>query len=386
MTPLATNSVLHVSAWREDHGGIQSTLRRHHARDAALGFASRFISVFDREATWPSGCASLAGRGWERVGAVRRRFAAAVAPWPDHVAIYHDGWGLDWFAPLDGARRRIVYLHTERPHADELLRIFAPRADGFLSVSRSYADRLRRVVPGFPEERIAVLPVVVEPPSWVAEAGARGRSGAVLRIGYAGRVERGAKRLDRLPAFIAELKRRGVDFQFEVVGDGSYLEELRRTINDPRVSFLGWLKVEDYWRKIAGWDVVVLLSDYEGFSCAVMECMCCGVVPVYPDFAAAAAELLGPAAGVGLYRTGDVAAAAARVAEVAQMEPASLATLRSACAAQFATHHAERYDRTFAEFVRQVVGLPARAQALPPSRWATALPLGVYTRVFPRRF
>lgn len=378
--------LLHISPTREDHGGIQSTLRRHLTRDPELGFAPRFLSVFDREAKWPGACASLAAHGWMRTGAVVERFARAAQPWRGSTVIYHDGWGIEGFAPVDGALRRIVYLHTERPQADQLLRIFGPRVDGFFSVSRSYANRASRVLAGFPEERICVLPFFVVPPAWTAAARNRGRSRGPLRIGYAGRIERGAKRLDRLPAFIAALDGRGLDFRFELIGDGSYLPTLQRTISDSRVSFCGWLTGDDYWRKLAEWDVVLLLSDYEGFSRAVMECMCCGVVPVHPAFAPAAEELLGPAAPTGLYPTGEVSAAAERVAKIAALDDTRLRALRAACGAHLVGHTAARYDAAYGDFIRTIVALPPRAQPPPPPRWTQWLPLGAVTRLFPNRF
>ena len=386
MTNEGKLSLLHVSPTREDHGGIQSTLRRHLTRDAELGFAPRFLSFLDREARWPGECASLAAHGWMPVRRVVGRFAQAAAGWPASTVIYHDGWGIEGTAPVDRARRRMVYLHTERPHADELLRIFGPRVDGFFSVSHSFADRARRVLPDFPAERICVLPFFIEPPAWIRDAPNRGRASGPLRIGYSGRIERGAKRLDRLPALLAALDEAKVDFRFELLGDGTFLPELRRQVSDPRVTFLGWRSGEDYWRTIAAWDVVLLLSDYEGFSRAVMEAMSCGTIPVHPDFAAAAGELLGPATSIGLYPTGDVAAAARCVAAIAGLSDDSLRPLRRACAAHLAGHTAARYDEAYAAFLHRIEALPARAQAPAPPPWITALPLGVVTRMFPRRF
>lgn len=379
--------VVHVSASREDHGGIQSTLRHHHARDAALGFESRFLSLFDRTANWPGACASLGCHGWMPVGTVWRRFAAGAAPWRESVVVYHDGWGIAWFAPLDSARRRVVFLHTERPHTDGLLRTFAPRVDGFLAVSDAFARRVRRVVPGFPEERIAVLPFPVEPPEWAASAAARPDRRAPLLLGYAGRVERGAKRLDRLPALIAALNRRGLDFRFEIMGDGSYLPALRSALaRETRVAFLGWRTGAEFWRTLATWDAVVMLSDSEGFSRAVMECMSCGVIPVHPHLSPAAVELTGPAAEVGLYPPGDVEAAAGRIARLHALDAAQMRGLRAACAGHFSGRTEPRYEEVFQAFIRRMAALPPRAVAPRRAPWPAPLPLGIYTRIFPWHF
>src|SRR6478736_9862124 len=156
--------ILHCAATCESRGGIQSLLACHHAHDAEVGFRPRFISCFDRQATWSGDCVTLAGNGWETVGALRRRFAAAAQARPADVAFYHDGWGLEWFAPLDGVARRAVFLHTEVPNLDARIQSQAPRVDGFLSVSQAMIDRVRRLVPDFPAERLCSLPPFVDPP------------------------------------------------------------------------------------------------------------------------------------------------------------------------------------------------------------------------------
>lgn len=386
--PRSSTVILHCSTIREDRGGVPDALALHHAHDAEQGFAPRFISYFDRSADWGGDCASLAGHGWMPVGALRRRFARAATARPVDVAIHHDGWGLDWFAPLDGARRRIVYLHTERAHSDELIRAYAPWVDGFLSVSRSYADRVRRVLPEFPAERVSVPPYFMKIPAWVAGSPPANPAGGPWRLGYAGRVITGQKRLDRLPVLLAELDRRGLDYVFEVAGDGPDLAPLRqRLAGHPRVRFPGWLRGEAYWRTVAGWAAMVLLSDYEGFSRAGMEAMTCGVPVVHPNFSPAAAELLGPAAPAGLYPVGDMGAAADRIAGLAALSLPERRALGRACRAHLARHTKENYYTVYGDFVARIAAAPALAR--PPRRppvWHDGMLLGLYTRLFPRWF
>lgn len=385
---MASPIVLHCAARRENHGGIQSLLACHHAHDSALGFAPRFVSCFDPVSTWSGDCVTLAGHGWETVGALRRRFARAAAQRPAAVAIYHDGWGLDWFAARDGAARRLVFLHTEQPNFDRLVRAQAPRVDGFLAVSRAMIDRVRGVVPDFPPERLCSLPSFVDPPAgFVAPAPGPGGRGAPLLLGYAGRIESTHKRLERLPALLAELDRRGVDYVFEVLGDGSYEAELRRQLaGRSRVVFLGWRGGSDYWETIARWRALVLFSDYEGLSRSGMEAMQCGVVPIHPDFSPAAAELLGPVAAHGLYPVGNMAAAADRIAALAALGPTEAAAVAQACRRHLAGQTLPNYLATYRTFVEKVLALPPRAQPLAPPAWHDWMLLGLYSRLFPQRF
>lgn len=376
--------ILHCSATREDHGGIQSVLAYHHGRDAALGFTSRFVSYFDREARWSGDCVSLAGQGWETVRSLRRRFAAAMTLPPADVAVYHDGWGLDWFAPLDGAARRVLLVHTEQPNTDALLRRYAPQVDGFLSVSQALADRIRRVLPNFPTERIRALPLFVDPPAWLVAAAPKiAASGPKLRLGYAGRLRQEHKRLDRLPELIAELDRRGLDYVFELLGDGPFEAVLRQQLEaHPRVKFLGWREGDEYWQTILGWDALVLLSDFEGFSRVSMEAMMGGVIPVHPEFSPAAGELLGPAAATGLYPVGDLVAAAQRIAALAALSEGQRAALVAACRLHLSRFTPENYFATFGQAVNAVMALPARARPARPPAWRVWLLIGMYTRWF----
>ena len=387
MSHFEKTTVLHVAPFRENGGGTQSTLRWHHRCDAELGLAPAFISIFDQTATWSGACVSLACHGWMSVGAVRNAFVAAADQWPGSLVIYYDGWGLEWFAPLDQASRRLVYWQTERPNMDELLRRFAPQVDGFLCVSQGLADRIRRVLPQFPAERICVPPFFVEPPAWLCSSAERKSIRRPARLGYAGRIEHGHKRLDRLPALLAALDRRGIEFTFEVFGAGTYLPTLRQKLaGDPRVTYCGWRTGDAYWQTISRWDLLVLLSDYEGFSRVTMDAMCSGVMPVHPDFSSAARELLGPVAKFGLYETGNVEQAADRIAAIAGLPEERLAELRDACQRHLAHHTAENYGKTYAAFMQQMATAPIRSIGFGVRSWANLLPLGVYTRLFPDRF
>ncbi len=384
MSPI---KLLHCSPTREDHGGIQSVLAYHHAGDAQLGFAARFLGYFDPAVTWDGDCATLAAGGWERVGTVRHRFAAVAGSRPADLAIYHDGWGLDWFAPLDRAARRIIFLHTEWPHADELLRRHGHLVDGFLTVSRAYADRVRRVLPEFPADRIKALPYFVDPPPDFGRDSAVAREPGPLRLGYAGRIVAAHKRLDRLPALIAELDGQRVDYVFELAGEGDLRPELQRRLGaHPRVRFLGWQRGEAYWRTLARWDAQVFLSDYEGLARAGMEGMLSGAVLIYPDFSAAAAELLGPQAAAGLYPVGDMAAAARRIVALAGMGREERQRLGKAAREHLAGHTPAHYNAAYRDFLRGIVARPAVARVQPSPAWHDWVPLGLYTRLFPRRF
>jgi glycosyltransferase involved in cell wall biosynthesis len=373
--------ILHCTLSGNDNGSIQNLFDYHHRRDSAFGLQPRFVSYFDRTERWPGDYAALGGHGWETIGALRRRFAAAAQRTPIDVAVYHDGWGLDWFAPSDGAARRIVFLHTERPQLDEVLPAYAPLVDGFLSVSQGMAARVRRILPDFPAERIQSVPLFVDMPAGTSVACPEGARPGPLRFGYAGRVVRPQKRMERLPALLAALDRRGVDYVFEVLGAGEYLEELQRLLQgNPRVVFTPWQQGSDYWRTLATWHAIVLLSDFEGFSRAMLEGITAGALPVHPDFSPAAAELLGPEAG-GLYPVGDMEAAADRLAALARLSPVEAVARNAACRAHLAHLTLDTYFASFHDFLQKIRQTPLRARPQPPPWWHDRMLLGAYTRL-----
>jgi glycosyltransferase involved in cell wall biosynthesis len=137
---------------------------------------------------------------------------------------------------------------------------------------------------------------------------------------------------------------------------------------------------------LAGWRAIVLLSDFEGFSRAIMEGIMAGAIPVHPDFSPAAAELLGPAASAGLYSVGDMEAAADRLARLAALSPSEAAELSASCRAHVGHLTPANYAACFGAFIREVLAAPPQARPVPPPTWHDWLLLGAYTRLFPHRF
>jgi glycosyltransferase involved in cell wall biosynthesis len=377
--------VVHVSSWVWSLGGVQSALAHHVARDERARFPAHPLSLFDREAP-DSAAMAMRLRAWDGVAFARRQFSRLVRQVPTpRMVVYHDAWGLRWWADRDGAHRRLAYLHTEVPHLETRLRELAPRVDGVLVVNRSMRDRLRRAVPEFPAERCFQIPYFVSPP----EAGfdLQRQWGSPWRLGFAGRLERAHKRVDRLPAIISELDRRGIDYRFEILGTGSERANLERVLGEhPRVTFCGQRTGEAYWQTLAQWDCLILPSDFEGFGRVVMEGMMVGVMPVMPDYSPAAGEVLGPLAQIGVYPVGEVANAVDCVERYARLGQPERESLRSQARDRFADHTATNYDRVYGEALEQVLALPPRGQAAGPMWWEPWLPLGLHTRLFPDRF
>ena len=106
------------------------------------------------------------------------------------------------------------------------------------------------------------------------------RSGPTLL--YVGRISR-EKNLDLLLDAFERLRAGGRPAQLALVGDGPYLEELRRRRARPDVAFTGFLRGEELARAYASSDLFAFPSTTDTFGSAVLEAMACGLPAVVTD-------------------------------------------------------------------------------------------------------
>lgn len=109
-------------------------------------------------------------------------------------------------------------------------------------------------------------------------------SNDLIRLGYAGRLEKYAKRADKIVDLIKVLERENIIYKLEIAGLGEYFEILKKFINSKglqdKIFLRGFLAKDDminFWRRQ---DIVISLSDFEGMSLSMLEGMAEGAVPV----------------------------------------------------------------------------------------------------------
>ena len=97
-----------------------------------------------------------------------------------------------------------------------------------------------------------------------------GLSTTTLQCAFIGRVTQ-IKRPDRFLDVVSEIKRRGVEIEFFIAGDGELLEQCRHRIvrEDLPVTILGWQS--DIEKVLAAADIVVLTSDNEGTPLSLIQ-------------------------------------------------------------------------------------------------------------------
>jgi len=153
----------------------------------------------------------------------------------------------------------------------------APLTDHLVAVSESGRElalrhhlappgRATAIPNGLDESLVAARPSRVE-----AEPGSRR---GTIRLGFVGRLEL-QKAPDRLVDLAAELDRRGLEFELEIIGAGSLLEVCERSSRErrlgARVQFLG--RVDDPDPFYRSWDLFVIASTYEGLPYSVLDAM-----------------------------------------------------------------------------------------------------------------
>lgn len=108
-----------------------------------------------------------------------------------------------------------------------------------------------------------------------------------LRIGYAARLVKQAKRADLLVNLIGLLEKKGIDYIMQIAGDGECLHlienYLKETGMHDHVQLLGRIpksQMDSFWKEQ---DVFINVSEYEGTSLSMLEAMGYGCAPVVTD-------------------------------------------------------------------------------------------------------
>ena len=382
--------LVHVAAWVRSIGGVETLLARHAEYDAAGGLAATQVALFDRphhggerssayvpmRFTWRS-----SPRG------MRRALDHELAAQAGAVTVWHNGWGLPWFADADHSARRIVCLWDGPRHFAPWLVQVRHLVDGVICMSDSAAEEVARLLPDWPAERSQVLKVPLQPPAGLS---AERPDREEWVIGCAGRLVKPQKRWERLVPFVQELRRLGVSYRIEVVSDGPLRPWLQQQLgDDARVQFLGWQSREDYWQRLQNWDASVSFTDHEGGPIVLLETMAAGALPIFPAIGGSLGDDYLPRLDQRCqYAAGDPIAAARAVRDLQQRPKTERAALRRQAQTFAGLHEPKLYDADFAQFVRRVSLLPRISTQASHQRrgsWWEHLPLGAVTRALPAK-
>ncbi len=374
--------VVHVTTFARSGGGMQTLVRRHLARDGALGFSPEVAAIFET-ADGKTVSSGLGAKWHWTPHRLRSAFAQQVHPRTrGALVVYHNAWAMPLLAPGDGAERRIAYLHSDWPGFGAAIAASAPWCDGVVCYTEALAALVRQHVPSLPAESVSVAPVPIEPP---ADLPSFPRVAArALQVGFVGRLEIAQKRIDLLPALVRAVAGQRALADWHIIGDGPKRPWLMRQLRGlGAIRFHGWLTDEDYWRALDQLDVLVVLSDYETGPIVLLEGMSRGVLPLYPEIGGSAQEPARSVDPLCIFPRGDVVAAAKQLAQLSRIDRVPLIKRAHAAVAPFT---GERFEAAYGGAWRAALNRPRRSlqNDSRPTRLSDMMPLALISRCYER--
>lgn len=100
------------------------------------------------------------------------------------------------------------------------------------------------------------------------------------RIVYVGRVVQTQKRVDRLMRIWHKLHDQYLDYEFDLVGDGEYLEDAKRYAEKYELSRIHFHGTQDPKPYLERAQIFTMTSDFEGYGMVLIEAQAYGAIPV----------------------------------------------------------------------------------------------------------
>jgi glycosyltransferase involved in cell wall biosynthesis len=329
------------------------------ARGARFHDAARFMAAFPSMRGVELDARS--GTAYGRRRALRRAISAFD---PDVVLIARifDAYSVSAELKAEGHRLRLVTtLQALEPEYFADLARYADVVDFCVTSGNLLAEAVQRATT-MPRDRVRSVAGGVAPPSRLVVHDTR----APLRIGYVGRIEQTQKRVLDLIDTVAELDRRGVEFQLTIAGSGASENDLRNAL--PRATFLGWRSAAELYESVyPQLDVLVHFAAWEGITIAPREAMAHGVVPVISRFPGLVADSqFVDGLNALTFEVGN-ARAAADCIERLHRDRSLLARLSFAArASQGGERSEDGAIDAWADVFRTAIALPQRRGAFPP--------------------
>lgn len=348
-------------------GGVQNILKFHHQKDSEWNIQSNFIIYSESEGIPIAGVNFLGVHDRGTIARGRARLKKINADAAPDVAVYHGLWGLANLADLDHASRRILVLHGETPSLKEGLWENWELIDGIICVSEPLQRLVEAFVPEMPRDRIRLANYPISPPELTVLRPSI--SGRRLNIGFCGRLEFEQKRVDRLPPLCDLLDGRGVNYQLEILGEGTEQAWLERQFeNRTNIVFHGRKSGSDYWKTISQWDVILFVSDYEGLPIAMLEALAFGVIPVYPKIGSGGDQYAARISPEFVYEAGTLGDAVECIAGVCSLTFNEVQEIQNRCREVVTPHMGVSYLRTFSSFLKFLISAPGIATDVPARR------------------
>ena len=375
----------HFFTYYRSLGGVQSILKRHHTSDAKRGHEPGFVFAFESDDFDEPDITGLGFGGGHSIHSMRATFANHSRRFTDSVAICHNMWGLQFLADLMPAQRRVGLLHSDWPELRPHLESQRGLLDGVLCVSNALVDLVSGCLPDLAKaNRVQLIPYPIDGLAAMPERTPLAKRTVV--IGWVGRMQTEQKRVERLPSLVKALESAGIDFRFELLGDGPRQTWLEQQLPSGRTIFHGRKSGDDYASVLRGWDFITSVSDYEGLPISMLEAFSAGVLPLCPAIGSGGDEYSAKLGDEFVWDAFDFGQAAAKLKSILAKPESALGQARAEARALTERHSEAGYFRTFDEFVQRIADEPrAAAERLAnrPFYFSDRLPFGLMTRLWP---
>ncbi len=190
---------------------------------------------------------------------------------------------------------------------------YAPLISQFVGVSQTCTDQLVERKICDPQDA-TTLPTCVEiGPERKTDTSNR----HPVKLVYAGRIIQHQKRVFDIPAIIARLEERGVNYQLQIAGEGQdeqYLKtSLASSVRAGYTKFLGSLAPKDVLELFRTSHMFVQCSEFEGTSNSMLEAMGQGCVPIVSQTQSGTTEVITPSRNGYLFEIGNTEQAATSI-------------------------------------------------------------------------
>jgi len=152
--------------------------------------------------------------------------------------------------------------------------------DYYAGVSPSVSDVIRKYTPSI--KRVIDLPNGVNKVSFLKKQKER-----KIKLLYVGRIDNYTKNIFITLKIASQFKILGIDFKYNIVGDGHDLGKLKNLVEEYKledyVSILGQRSNLQVGQLMCMSDFIFNISKWEGLPMTVLEAMSCGLIPILSD-------------------------------------------------------------------------------------------------------
>ncbi|MCB0214191.1 MAG: glycosyltransferase family 4 protein, partial [Anaerolineae bacterium] len=192
------------------------------------------------------------------------------------------------------ALRLLGYAHADDPEYYNWLTYYEPIIHRFVAVSQEIGEQLAWLIP-HRQADIVVKPYAVNAPKQLKRR--YSTRPEPLQLVYAGRISEHQKRISDLVRLAEILSRNQVNFRLRIIGEGADKDVLRQKIalldlsTRQRITFEAGKSPDQMPAIWQATDIVLLVSEFEGTSIAMLEAMAQGCVPVVTEVSGAKAVI-----------------------------------------------------------------------------------------------